>query len=185
MAVEPSTLFQPKREKPQWEYLYDLLVTKQVNEVITYEDLSDAVGFNVRANRGPIYQAQRHLERSNHRTIGVVKGVGYRIVDAAEHEGLARGHQNRGRRQIKKALDKIVYVDRGRLTPALVKRFDAIQMTLNRQEELIRRNDIRLANVEKAITETRAATKQTSEQLAAQQQKMIEAMKRAGMSIEE
>lgn len=180
--VQP--IFAPKGEKPQWEYLFDVLRLKQVNEVATYEELSEAVGFNVRQNRSPLYLAQKQLEKQHLRTIVVEKGVGYRIAEATEHEELARNHQKRGRRQIKRAIDKIVYVDRGRLTPEAVKRFDAIQMTLARQEDLIKRNDVRLTNVEKAIQATRQATAKTAEELEAKQAKMIEALKRHGINID-
>ncbi len=151
-----ATLFKPKAELPQWKMVYDELQMLNVGETIEYEALAAAVGFDVRSNRSPIYKAQRVLETEQHRTIANVLGVGYRVVEALEHETLARKHHKRSKKQLSKATARIRSADRSKLSAEDRKRFDAIELNLSRQSEMIRRLDNRVQQVESAVKESRA-----------------------------
>jgi LAS superfamily LD-carboxypeptidase LdcB len=146
-----TTAFQPKGEVAEWTMVYDILVTMDIGQVLRYSELDQILDRDFIANREPIYRAMRQLEEHDHRTLANVVNEGYRLVEAAEHEGLARHHHKKSRRQMRKSLNKIKSADRNRLDVEQQKKFDEMELTLSRHEQAIKRIDARGAAHAKAI----------------------------------
>jgi len=165
----------------QWRIVYDAVAALNIGDTVTYEQLSEMLGRPFADDRGPIYRAMTELERENRRTLDVVPRVGYRVVDAPEHEKLARRHHKRSRRQLKKAHSKLASADRARLTPEERAKFDALELTVSRHEDMIRRLDSRVEKHETAIKDNRRTTKE----LEARVDELAERLARAGIELPE
>lgn len=136
-------MFKTKGDQAEWVTVYEALAALPVGETLTYEQLDEALSRDFRQDRGPIYRATRQLERDDHRTVCAVRNVGYRIVEAREHEALARNHHKRSRRQLKKAVAKAASADRTALTAEERKRIDGLEMSLRQHSQMIRRLEAR------------------------------------------
>lgn len=158
-------MFEIKGDRPQWQIIYDRIVDMAVGEVIKYDELfgllPDAPEGSV---RGAWQQAVKRVEDDRKRTFANVRKVGYRMVEANEHEGLARGHHRRANRQLKRAKRKAVSADRSRLTREERARIDAVELNLSRQIEMTNRLSARMARVETDLNAAREEVKSTRRQ---------------------
>jgi hypothetical protein len=94
-----------RKEPSKTERIYEFLAERAevVGTVITFEEMTVAVGFDVRGSFGLFRNAQRRLLERNRRALKSERGVGYRVVAATDHEALAYRHQLRSARQIELA----------------------------------------------------------------------------------
>lgn len=138
-----SDLFTPKGTVAEWRMVYEKTVAMNEGDVITYDELSELLERDFLADRNPIYRATQEMEESDHRTLSCVRGVGYRIAAANEHERLARGHHKRSRKQLRKAVSKAASADRSKLTPDERQRIESLEMNLRQHADMIRRLDQR------------------------------------------
>jgi hypothetical protein len=147
--------FQTKREKPQWEYAYDLFAIAERGQVVTYEELGEALQFNHVGNRSRIqqavHQAVKRLEAGEKKTLEAIPNVGYRVVPANEHVRVAKKHQSRVVKATKRGLSTTLNVDFNELTEIE----KALVLVANRafalQYEQIRRLDIRQRRLETKV----------------------------------
>ena len=152
-------MFEPKGPQPLWELVYDRIRTLSVGDTITYAELSRILGGRgIEACRAPLYKAMQVLEREDKRTLDNVRDTGYRVVEAVEHERLARRHHRKSHRQLRKALGKVQSADRSKLTPEERRRFDRMEITLSRQADMIRRLDAKVERIDQAIKDARRST---------------------------
>lgn len=143
--------FVPKAEVPQWRLVYDELCRLDVGDVLTYDRLSEVLGFDFTSNRTPYYKAAQVWGQEHKRALRPVNGVGYRVVDAPEHEDIARRYHRKSRRALRRSARVIENADRSRLSAADRARFDAMELTLSRQQQQIGRLTARLEQVERAV----------------------------------
>lgn len=139
-ASEPAD--EPRRTL--WREIYDAVRPLSPGAVITYEQITTLIERDVKYNRSAIERAREELEREDHRTLICVRGKGYRIATAAEHETLAHRHTARSRRQVTKAVSRIQSADRSALTAEQRSRFDQIETSLSRlgaMQDRLARND--------------------------------------------
>jgi hypothetical protein len=146
-------LFEPKNgTTPMWRLVYDLAITRNPGDLITYEELTETLGYDPRIGpRNPIHSAAKHLLDDRDRTLIAVRGQGYRIALATEHYGLARGKQKEARRKISKGIALAVHVDVNELTPRQRTAIDGLSQVLMMQNEMLSRHDKRIATVETVI----------------------------------
>lgn len=183
--------FEPKGDAPEWQLVYDVISQKNINDIVTHEELSEALGRDFLANRSPFYKAQKVMLEQKLRALSPVLGIGYRVVEAKDHERLARKEHKSGRRKVKKALGLVKHADRSEMTPEVRQKFDAIQVNLAGQDDFIRRIDIRTQRHETAIRASqenqRALEDKVESQdervarLEDQQRRLAEAMERKGI----
>jgi alkylated DNA nucleotide flippase Atl1 len=139
-------------EKPRWELIYDSLAGLDVGDVVTYEQLAAAIGVDdFEPYRSSWYKAANRFGEDNQRAFRAVNGVGYRVVDAIEHADIAKAHHRKSKRQLRKGRAVLRNADRSRLSTEDSKRFDDMQATIGRHEDLIRRLDVRQERTEKAV----------------------------------
>ena len=107
-----TNLFQPKSGKAQWEIVVEILDTKEIGDVVTYEEILEKLGpdFPRAALSSVVWKAIRKF-RDHKRTFTNVRLVGWRMVEATEHSRLAIKQQIRGQRRIKDAVSIIDATD--------------------------------------------------------------------------
>lgn len=132
-------MFEIKGDRAQWVLVYDALAALEVGKILTYEELDAILKRDFREDRSPIYRAIRQLEIEDRRTVVSVRSEGYRVIEAREHEALARHHHKKSRRQLGKAVDKAASANRSALTADERKRMDGLEMNLRQHSQMIRR----------------------------------------------
>ena len=147
--------FKVKYGRPQWVIIYEQLSQMQVGDVLRDEELYGLIPEAPQASmRVAFFRAVRQMELDNHRTFDRVRLVGYRMVEAAEHEGLARRQHRKANRRMKAAVSKARSADRTRLAPEERRRIDAMEDHLARQLDMIKRLDGRVTKVEERTAST-------------------------------
>ncbi len=174
-VIDAREIFAPKGEKPEWEILYEYLKECGKGDLVKYEQLSNLLGRDFLKGRTPIYKAMRRLEDEDHRSLLNVKNAGYRITVAQEHEGLARQHHKRSRRQLTKSYGKIKSADRTELSREERQRFDALEMSIKQHADMIRRLEARVNKVEAKQDQQKVASEKLD--------KLMEALKRHGIEV--
>jgi hypothetical protein len=151
-------------DAPKWHIVLDLLEPLDVGDTLTYEEIAEALDTTVDAfkrNRYPLTKAANEWGASRLRALCPVPNVGYRVVDAKEHETLARSQHRKSRRALGRGRTLLRNADRSRLDPADAARFDSMEQTLSRHEDMIRRIDGRQNRTEEMLRETRRASADT------------------------
>jgi len=175
-------MFKPKADRPQWQAIYDRLAHMSIGDVVTDEQLAallpDAPEGSVRSAYA---RAVREIEDNDKRTFARVRKVGYRMVEAAEHEGLARRQHRSAKRRIASAGRKVRSADRSQLTPEQRRRFDAMEVHIKAQADMTRRLEARMERVEAAVKNTRREAKTDVAELSGRLDRLTELLTRHGI----
>lgn len=142
-------MFETKGERPQWETIYGRLAAMQIGDIVKDDELFGLLPDAPEASvRSAFYRAVKQVEDDHKRTFDRVRNTGYRMVEASEHEGLARRQHKKAKRRMASAVRKAHSADRTRLTPDQRRRLDAVEDHLAKQAEMIRRLDQRVEKTE-------------------------------------
>jgi hypothetical protein len=174
-------MFEVKGDQAEWRILYSKILALNVDDVVKYTDLDDMLGREFLGDRSPIYRVIAELEKTNARTLANVRGVGYRVAAASEHEGLARSHHQRSRRQMKKAVNKAASADRTALTTEERKRIDGLEMSLRQHSQMIRRLEERDEQRQAEIKALKRGTSADVAELSERVDKLAELFERHGV----
>lgn len=178
-------MFEPKGDRPQWQIVYDRVVDMEIGEVIKYDELHDLLpGVSRTALYGVFTQATRHIEEDRQRTFANVRTVGYRMVEAVEHEGLARNQHARAKRRLGAARRKLHSADRSLLTPDQRRRVDALEDHVSAQQEMIRRLDARVERAERGLREVRREVRTDAAELSERVDRITDLLRRHGIEPE-
>lgn len=170
--------FSPKGDKAQWRLVYDRLVSLNIGEILTYDEICSLLGKDhIDQCRGAVARAHQELLRKKLRAIAPVTNVGYRIVNPTEHEGIARGHHRKSRRSMGRGVELVAFADRSGMTDAERTHFDRVETVLTRQADMIRRIDLRTAEDESVLIGQRR--KAPVEKV----DRVVEALRRHGIEI--
>jgi hypothetical protein len=98
--------------RPDWRVVFDLTETMKPDQIVTHEDLCRELGADdmQRVYRA-VNRANKQLWKTRHKSLDTIRGVGYRVLRASEHEGKATRYQKRARRQIGNAVAVIEATD--------------------------------------------------------------------------
>jgi hypothetical protein len=124
--------------------IYDTLMADVgVGELISYEAAGQALGLDPVADRTIIQQAARQagkwLLEEQQRAIDVVPGVGYRVVQASEHLTLARRHQRKSQRALRRGRASLDHVRRDELDAFQLRLVDSAVVQTQLQLEMYTR----------------------------------------------
>jgi chaperonin cofactor prefoldin len=165
-----ATMFAPVGEKARWRTVYDLLRKGTVGDVITYAEMAEALEVHPERDRNilrsAVPRAAREFEEVDNHAITPVRNVGYRVVEASEHMGLAKVHQRKSSRQLRRSRSKVVHVDMNALSPELQRLFGAAGQLLALQMDFNRRMDIRQKRIEEAVSTITVRTDRSEEEVA-------------------
>jgi hypothetical protein len=157
-------MFETKADQPQWQIVYDRLSTMEIGDVVEDHELLGLIPDAPHASvRSAFHRAVREVEDEMKRTFTRVRLVGYRMVEALEHEGLARGQHKRAKRRMAAAWRKVHSADRKLLAPDDRRRVDAIEDHIGRQQEMIRRLEARQDRAEVRVARTEKDTAHLSD----------------------
>jgi uncharacterized membrane protein YccC len=176
--------FEPKGDVAEWQLIYDTIKPLQIGDVITYDELTEALGRDFRTARGPFHKANRELLTDEKRGLLNLRNVGYRVVTAEEHEGAAKAQHRFAKRRLRQSKHWLKNTDRSDLTPEVAARFDRLESTLDRQIDFTRRLDQRVARVEKALEASRSEAQDHTEEISKRLVKLTEALQRHGIPVE-
>lgn len=181
--------FAPVGERPRWELIYDLLSGRGIGDVITYDEIAKAVDLTrtefLTKGRPGWYKAMNRWGEDNKRALRPVPGEGYRVVEPWEHEPIAKAHHRKSRRSLRRSRQTLANADRSLLDDDQRQRFDRIEATIGRHEDMIRRLSAGQAKVEKAVAKSQQQHAATDEQVAELRQQVSaleDALRRHGMT---
>ncbi len=162
--------------------VYDAMQGLDVGDVLTYAAIAQALGADMfrPAHRSPFYRAANVWGAEQQRAFMAVPNLGYRVVEPAEHEIMARYKHRRSRRQLNKGREVLHRADRSALNPEEVERFDRLEHTMGRQLDMIRRLDARQVKTERVVQASRQEITATAERVAV----LEEALRRHGITPE-
>jgi hypothetical protein len=109
-----SALFQPRRPdgRPEWRVIFDITHDAEPGRIFGYAELGAALETD---DKPQIYRAvvrcNRELWRSQNRSLGNVRCVGYKLLLPQEHEGQALGYQGSARRKVSNAVSVMKATD--------------------------------------------------------------------------
>jgi hypothetical protein len=102
-----ADLFQAKRAdgRADWRVVYDRVALLQPGDEVTHKELLEELETT---DRGVLYRAvsraNKELWKTKDRSLGVVRGKGYRVLYAHEHATQAEGYKVKSRRNMGKAV---------------------------------------------------------------------------------
>lgn len=147
--------FQPIGTEARWRIVYDLLAAANTGEVVTYDELAQALDLDPETGRPAIQAAMRraakHHERTDKRAVDAVPNKGYRVVEAPEHLQLARRYQKRSTNALASGHSKAVNVDMAGLEPDVRHAFEVVAQAFSMQMDFNRRFDTRQAHLERTV----------------------------------
>jgi hypothetical protein len=111
-------LFQPSREdgRADWRVVFDRVEGMAPGEEIKHDALLAELGTDDRQRLyRAVGRANRELWSTRSRSLGAVKGVGYRMLHAREMPTLAESYRKQGRRKVSNAVAVIDATDLGAL----------------------------------------------------------------------
>ena len=162
--------FEPVGETARWRLIYSALQTKNVDDVITYEEMADLLQLDPTDNKHTIQVAMRRaaieLEKVDKHAVEAVINVGYRIVEPEEHLRLAKGHQRRSSKALARGQSKVVNVDLSSVDPEVRNAFQVVASAFAMQMEFNRRTDIRQKKLEESLDAVRQQSTRTDEEVA-------------------
>lgn len=179
-------MFETKGDRPQWQLIYDRLVTLNVGDTIKDDELHallpDAAEGSV---RGAFWRAVRELETERKRTFARVRSAGYRMVEAAEHERLARDQHKKAKRRLKSAWSKAHSADRSQLNQDQRKRLDAVEMNLVQQRDMINRLSGRVDKLDATLKAARREQRSDAAHLQDRLDSLQDLLQRHGITEEQ
>lgn len=114
-------LFQPSRDdgRADWRVVFDLVEGIEPGAEIKHQALLEALetGDRQRLYRA-VGRANKELWATRSRSLGAVKGIGYRMLLAQEMPTLAESYRKQGRRKVSNAVAVIDATDLGALEKA-------------------------------------------------------------------
>lgn len=111
-------LFQPSREdgRADWRVVFDLVEGMEPGTEIKHQDLLGALETEDRQRLyRAVGRANKELWATRSRSLGAVKGVGYRMLLAQEMPALSESYRKQGRRKVSNAVAVIDATDLGAL----------------------------------------------------------------------
>jgi len=96
---------------PLWNELFKKFKDKNHGTVITFKDLSDCIGFDIKTKRYILEGFKREMLRQEHKALESIRGSGYRIVESNEHSRLSLKEIKRAERRSRKGVEYALFVD--------------------------------------------------------------------------
>jgi hypothetical protein len=162
--------FQPAGARARWRVIYDLLRKLGPGDVLSYEQIGEALSLDPADDRHVIQmavrRAGREYEEADGRALEAVPNEGYRIVNAPEHLRLAQGQQKRASKALARGHSKVVHVDMSGLEPETRHAFEVVARAFAMQMEFNKRFDVRQKRLEQSLDAMTERTDRTEQEIA-------------------
>ena len=174
-------MFEVKGHKAQWEIVTDVLETKNIGDIATYEEILEALGpgFSRSALSSVVGTAIRKF-RDRKRTFENVRLVGWRMVEATEHLRLARRQQVKSKRRLAEAVSISASTDLRRLDPEQRRAQQAQELHLRKLLDRVSRLEERQAKTETRVSVVEKAHASTQDRV----DRLTDLLKRHGITEE-
>lgn len=143
--------FEPRDGVAVWSILYDRLSAASINDVVTYTELSELIDADRAAVQSAVRRAAKELSSIDKRALVAVPNVGYRVIAPEEHLTLAKRHQAKSGRALKRGYSAAVDVDLSDVDPEVRKALGIVAQAFSMQMEFNRRTDVRQRKLEKQL----------------------------------
>jgi hypothetical protein len=147
-------MFETNGEHPAWKVFYDAISKLDVNEIITYDELTEIAEFNIRNNRAPFYAAVQRLQTEDKRTMVNVPKIGYRVAQASEHANIGKKYQKKAKRSVFRGLKVVRNTDVTGLSQEERETLDGVTSVLTKHNRMLINHNKRLKTLEEAKTKT-------------------------------
>ncbi len=162
--------FKPVGDEPRWRTLYGLLRNTAPNDLLTYQQMANALGLDPVRHRPTMASAMRRAAEEyldvDRRAIEVVRDEGYRVIEAEEHLRLARAHNKRAGTQLEIAYSAATKVDLSNMDPEVRKGLEVLAHGFLEQMEINRRLSARQRRTERALDAVAQRSNRTEEEVA-------------------
>ena len=147
--------FEPAGEQARWRVLYDLLREANVGEVVTYDEMAEALELHPVDDRTRVQLAMRRaaqeLETVDRHAVEAITNKGYRIVEPERQMDLARRHQRKAGRSLKRGHSKVTNVDFNGMDPDVRSAFEVMAGAFAAQIDFNRRLSARQEKLEAVV----------------------------------
>lgn len=162
-----SSVFTPIGDQSRRVLVLERLAAAPVDSVVTYEELSEVLGdVDRRTVQGAVNAAKFNLEKAYSKAVVAVSNTGYRIVRASEHLTLAKHHQKKSLKQLRRSRSKVDHVDYNQLTEGEKAAISLAATSIALQMDYMRRNDIRSTRIEASVAAVQKESERSAEELA-------------------
>lgn len=149
--------FQPAGDKARWRILYDLLKPMSVGDVITYDQMGEALDMDPTADRHAIQMAVRRAakeyEVEDRHALEVAPNVGYRVVEAERHLDLAKRQHRKAGKALQRGHSKVVNVDLSNVDPEVRSAFQVVAQAFTLQMDMSRRLESNQKKLQATVTD--------------------------------
>jgi len=100
--------------RPRWQYCYDLVVERNINDEITRREVMDMLACDWATAGAAMGQAKVHLEEDGRLSVRTVPKFGWVVMRAGEHLAEADREARSGHRKLKAGYRKLSAIDHRR-----------------------------------------------------------------------
>ncbi len=162
--------FRPKGDRARWRVIYDVLSGASVGDLITYEELAEALALDPVRDRHKVQMSVRRAAKeyldNDKRALDVVVDEGYRVADASGHLTLARRHQSKASKELQRGHAKATNVDLSGVEPQTRHALEVVAQAFALQMDYNRRLDVRQTRLEEALTDVTERSERTEAEVA-------------------
>lgn len=162
--------FEPAGDTARWRIIYDLLIKASIDQVITYQEMGEALALDPEADRHAIQMAVRRAAKEHEvtdgRALDVVPNTGYRIVTVPEHLTLAKRHQKKASRALARGQSKVEHVDLTGVDPETKRAFEVVALAFQMQADFNRRLEANQKKLARQVDAAASAQERTAEDIA-------------------
>lgn len=157
----------------RWKKVYHVLKGMKTGDILTYELLGEMFpGLERHSLQSVIRRAAKEFLQENNRGLRNQRGAGYRVIDPAEHVEVARWHQERSVKSLRRGHDAVTHVDYNGMSPEVRALTEATGRALTNQLAFMQRLDVRQRNLEERLDATVDRTEANEKQLAELQERL-------------
>lgn len=133
--------FEPILDEARWRLLYNLVLTKNVGDEITYREAEDLCQCDREAVLGAMYYARRRLEEDGERSVRTVARFGWIVMSASQEIDEAERRRKKAGKRVKDGLRITAAVNgrRDELSPFERERLDRETRSLTMLRDLMGR----------------------------------------------
>lgn len=142
--------------KSDAEVLASLIASANPGDLLGYDALSEALSFpgrayDVRSVQSAVCRAERKLATEHRRALINVRGQGYRIALASEHQLIAGRKKDRASVMLRRGLQTLQHVDWDAMDANTRKAHEGQLMVMGALHSAVQGLDDRLSKIEEAI----------------------------------
>lgn len=164
------THFEALGTEARWRTIYQLLKSCTAGDLLTYEQMGEALELDQVLKRQTIrvalYRAAKEFEQVDKHAVEAVPNVGYRVVEVQEHLTLAQRQQKRAGRALRRGHSKVVNVDFNGVDPQVRQGFEVVARAFSMQMDFNRRFDVRQKRLESVVRQTGERTERNEAEIA-------------------